>query len=57
VGVGVVLILVLLLRVLLLEALGRTIIRHPVIGGDVLLRGVVGRQFVLARRWAADGVV
>jgi hypothetical protein len=61
VGVGVVLVLlVLLLRVLLLGAPRRTIIRHPIIGGDVLLRGVVGRQFILAGRratWKLDGVV
>jgi hypothetical protein len=39
-GVGIV--LVLLLRVLLLGAPWRTIIRHPIIGGDILLEGVVG---------------
>ena len=52
-GVGVVLV-----RVLLLGAPWRTVIRHPVIGGDVLLEGVVGRQFVLAGRrtaWKLDG--
>jgi len=49
VSVGVVLVLVvlvLLLRVLL-GAPQRTIIRDPIVEGDVLLRGVVGRQFVL----------
>ena len=46
-------VLVLLLRVLLLGAPRKTIIRHSVVGGDVLLGGVVGRQFVLAGRWAA----
>jgi hypothetical protein len=44
-GVGVV--LVLLPQVLLLRALRRTIIRHPIVGGDILLGGVVGRQFIL----------
>ena len=51
VDIGIV--LVLLLWVLLLGAPRRTIIRHPIIGGDVLLGGVVGRQFVLAGRRAA----
>jgi hypothetical protein len=47
-GVGVV--LVLLLRVLLLEAPQRTIIKRPlVVGGDVLLRGLVGWQVVLTK--------
>ena len=59
--IGVVLlILVLLLRVLLLEAPRRTIIRHLIVGGDILLGGVVGRQFVLAGRqaaWKLDGDV
>ena len=58
-GVGVV--LVLLLRVLLLGAPRRTMIRrHLVGGGDVLLGGLVGKQVVLARLWASwklDGVV
>jgi hypothetical protein len=57
---GVSFILVLLLRVLLLGARWRTIIRHPISGGDVLLGGVVRRQFVLAGRRAAgklDGVI
>jgi hypothetical protein len=45
VGVSVILVLVLLLRVLLLGAPRRTIIRRPqVIGGDILLRGLVGWQ-------------
>jgi hypothetical protein len=48
IGIGVILVLILLLQVLLLEAPRRTIITHPIIGGDVLLGGVVGRQFVLA---------
>jgi hypothetical protein len=48
IGVGVILVLILLLQVLLLGAPRRTIITHPIIGGDVLLGGVVGRQFVLA---------
>jgi hypothetical protein len=44
-SVGVSVILVLLLRVLLLGAPRRTIIRRPqVIGGDILLRGLVGWQ-------------
>jgi hypothetical protein len=57
IGVGV----LLLLRVLLLGAPRRAIIKRPsVVGGDVLLGGVVGRQVVLARRWATwklDGAV
>jgi hypothetical protein len=56
--VGVV--LVLLPQVLLLRALRRTIIRHPIVGGDILLGGVVGRQFILTGRrvvWKLDGVV
>ena len=50
-GVGVILVLillVLLLWVILLGAPWKTIIRHPVIRGDALLGGVVGRQFILA---------
>ena len=43
--------IIVLLWVLLLRAPWRTIIRHLVIGGDVLLGGVVGRQFVLIGRW------
>ena len=57
---GVSVILIILLWVLLLGAPQRTIIRHPIIGGDILLGGVVGRQFVLAGRraaWKLDGVV
>ena len=49
-----------LLWVLLLGAPWRTIIRHPIVRGDVLLGGVVGRQFVLAGQqatWKLDGVV
>jgi ABC-type Co2+ transport system permease subunit len=64
VGVGVVLILVLLvllLRVLLLGAPWRTIIRRPiVVRGNVLLKGLVGWQVILARRraaWKLDGAV
>jgi hypothetical protein len=66
IGIGVVLlvlvlILVLLLRVLLLGAPQRTIIkRHPVIRGDVFLGGMVGWQVVLAGRqatWKLDGDV
>ena len=62
IGVGVVLIvLVLLLRVLLLGAPWRTIIRrHPVVGGDVLLGGLVGWQAIITGRraaWKFDGVV
>ena len=60
--VGIILVLlVLLLRVLLLGAPRRTIIRGPlVIGGDVLLRGLVGWQVILAGRraaWKLDGNV
>ena len=40
ISVGVILVLVLLLRVLLLGAPRRTIIRHPVVEGDVLLEGL-----------------
>ena len=47
-GIGVSVLLVLLLQVLLLGDPRRTIIRHPIVGGDVLLGGVVGRQFVIA---------
>jgi hypothetical protein len=63
IGVGVVLVLILLvlvLWVLLPRAPWKTIIRHPVIRGDVLLGGVVGRQFILAGRraaWKLDGAV
>ena len=60
VGVSISVILVLLLRVLLLRAPWRTIIRHPIVGGDVLLGGVVERQFILAGRravWKFDGSV
>ena len=62
VSVGVVLVLVvLLLRVLLVGAPRRAIIRRPpVIGGDVLLGGVVGRQVILVGRradWKLDGAV
>jgi hypothetical protein len=60
VGVVVGVVLVLFLRVLL-EAPQRTIIiQHPVVRGDVLLGGVVGRQFILAGRraaWKLDGAV
>ena len=59
-GVGVVPVLV-LLRVLLLGAPRRTIIRRPlVVRGDVLLRGLMGWQVVLIGRraaWKLDGVV
>ena len=52
---------VLLLWVLLIRAPWRTIIRRPlVIEGDILLRGVVGRQVILAGRraaWKLDGAV
>jgi len=58
-GVGVV--LVLLLRVLLLGAPRRTIVRRPpVIRGDILLGGLVGWQVILTRRqtaWKLDGAV
>jgi hypothetical protein len=63
ISVGIILVLILLvlvLRVLILGAPRKTIIRHPVIRRDVLLGGVVGRQFILAGRWAAwklDGAV
>ena len=57
IGAGVlllVLVLVLLLRVLLLGAPRRTIIRrHLVVRGDVLLGGLVGWQVSLAGRRAA----
>ena len=49
-GVGVSVGLILLLWVLHLGAPRRTIIRHPIIGGDILLGEVVGRQFILAGR-------
>ena len=60
VSVGVVLVLVvLLLRVLLLIAPRRTIVRRPpVMRGDILLRGLVGWQVILAGRqaaWKLDG--
>jgi len=60
IGVGVILILILVLLQVLLRAPWRTIMRHPIVGGDVLLGGVVGGQFILAGQWAVrklDGVV
>jgi hypothetical protein len=64
ISVGVVLLvlfLILLLRVLLIGAPWRTIIRrHSVVEGDVLLEGLVGWQVVIVGRqaaWKLDGAV